>query len=285
MASYKTTSEAPRRDNYWRIYDGKSRLKHNHLCKLTDAGYKVNDKTSIEELRALQQHHDRGGLCYGQCSDDEVQKFMSDRNIHVKKATKRTWRSQTIKALMAADANAHFDRFHQLPPELRTRIYGMHFAEICPPERTLSEPSQPPITRANRLLRAEALPLFYATARLTIAFTRRQSSFVRFGLSDTTIRSLSNASIGGLRQFDLAVSSSFGERYFTLRVEFDGAAMAFTAAALPGSSREDLAVAGLKALTPLLDGVVGREGMRKLKRKDFDDVGGALSVALMGARL
>ncbi|KAI5359876.1 hypothetical protein Slin15195_G117360 [Septoria linicola] len=64
--------------------------------------------------------------------------------------------------------NPHtFHRFLDLPPELRNRIYETYFAEFKTP---LYAPSQPPITKVSRQLRAETLAMFYGSSTFRIAF-------------------------------------------------------------------------------------------------------------------
>ena len=73
-----------------------------------------------------------------------------------------------MEALEQADKTLAFHRFVELPPELRVRVYEYYVAAF--PAR-ISNPTQPPVTRANRLLREECLPIFYTNARFAITMT------------------------------------------------------------------------------------------------------------------
>jgi hypothetical protein len=57
------------------------------------------------------------------------------------------------------DDEPSFARFLQLPPELTVMIYEYHIDSLG---TIPSVHSQPPLTRTSRLVRQEALPLFYA---------------------------------------------------------------------------------------------------------------------------
>jgi hypothetical protein len=74
-----------------------------------------------------------------------------------------------IAVLQAADDAFVFDKFFDLPPELRSTVY-QKYCEDFPP---LALPHQPPLTLASRLLRREALPVFYEQSTFCLTFTVR----------------------------------------------------------------------------------------------------------------
>jgi hypothetical protein len=73
-----------------------------------------------------------------------------------------------VRELEADDERATFTKFLGLPPELRNRIYTVHF-ESFP---NLDLPTTPPITQVSRQLRQETLTLFYHTCKLIINIHR-----------------------------------------------------------------------------------------------------------------
>jgi hypothetical protein len=84
-----------------------------------------------------------------------------------------------ITVLHEADDTAVFDKFLELPPEVRTIVYKKHYEDF--PD--LSLPHQPPLTLASKPLRAEALPIFYEHSTFVLRlkiFTRarRHSPFL-----------------------------------------------------------------------------------------------------------
>lgn len=75
-----------------------------------------------------------------------------------------------IEALEDADEKATFDRFLDLPPELRVAIYRLHYEDFdlrdnCTDgivsHNELTYPSAPAITQVCSLVRRESLPIFY----------------------------------------------------------------------------------------------------------------------------
>lgn len=83
-------------------------------------------------------------------------------------------RSQAISDLEERDDNEVFTRFLDLPPELRNRVYEYYNA---PFSKGLVVPTQPPLARTCRIIRAEVLPVFYATHvfELTLVRTDKKS--------------------------------------------------------------------------------------------------------------
>ena len=99
----------------------------------------------------------RGLVCYEYCSNAELEKFVADRGIDlvpsefIDKKTHGMSRHKLrnvdlIATLKEADDTATFNRFADLPPELRSRIYKMYFEVL---ELALC-PAQPPITKVSR---------------------------------------------------------------------------------------------------------------------------------------
>lgn len=92
-------------------------------------------------------------------------------------------KSTNAKTLNQADKRQTFDQFMELPPELRLKVYEHHFADIC--ERTSErEPvpnscrgdeiggmllPEPPLTKACRIIREEALPTWYNDTTFNVA--------------------------------------------------------------------------------------------------------------------
>ncbi len=77
---------------------------------------------------------------------------------------KRATRADMIAILEQADDERVFPRFMDLPPELRVEIYGHHFRSFD--EGILAV--QPPLTTVCKLLRQEALPMFYRSHRFGV---------------------------------------------------------------------------------------------------------------------
>ncbi|KAK3722719.1 hypothetical protein LTR37_002290 [Vermiconidia calcicola] len=57
-----------------------------------------------------------------------------------------------------------FERFMDLPPELRVQVYELYFKSLGP----IYAASQPPITKVSRIVREESLPTFYEMSHFVI---------------------------------------------------------------------------------------------------------------------
>lgn len=105
-------------------------------------------------LRELPSYEDEDKF-----SVDDLRRFCAQRKLECGPKVRR---SAVIKILEAADEAATFPQFLELPPELRNRVYSMHF-DTFP---VLEHPTTPPIARASRQLRQENLLLFYQSCNL-----------------------------------------------------------------------------------------------------------------------
>ncbi|KAK4901502.1 hypothetical protein LTR27_001274 [Elasticomyces elasticus] len=112
----------------------------------------------------------RGQLCYQRCNDRELRTFVKDRRITVPEGTKLTSKRTCVDLLEADDKERTLHGFMDVPPELRVTIYGRYMATN---PKNLRCPVQPPVTRASRLLRTEALPVFYESHTFDVHLHRR----------------------------------------------------------------------------------------------------------------
>lgn len=66
-----------------------------------------------------------------------------------------------------SDSKPTFSRFLDLPPEIRERIYELRYLDdirlLDIPSYNISEIKEPSLTRVSKLVRKEALPIFYST--------------------------------------------------------------------------------------------------------------------------
>ena len=115
-------------------------------------------KTSIkrdERTAELIRRAERGLLSYEGCRIQELRTFARNRHIDLQLSLLN--KKELVQVLEEADEAATFRRFLDLPPELRTHIYTLHFLSF----EILDSPAPPPIAQVSRLVRNEALPLFY----------------------------------------------------------------------------------------------------------------------------
>ncbi|USW58434.1 hypothetical protein Slin15195_G117530 [Septoria linicola] len=148
---------APDHDAYWRLGTYETKSRSVLLQELQAKGYTFRSGISKSELVEVQQRLDRGLLHYGdkRITDKELLHFTENRRLLKPTANNR---KAMVSVLMGGDETRVFERFVELPPELRERIYKLHISTF--PEY-LFNPTQPPITRCCKMLRREALPVFY----------------------------------------------------------------------------------------------------------------------------
>ncbi|KAK4496620.1 hypothetical protein PRZ48_012600 [Zasmidium cellare] len=151
-------SEIHRYNHYWRLSNWNCKKKADLMEHVQSQGRHTTRYMLKWQLIEKQNLTDRGLLPYENpaITLEELQRFIRDRRLQPPNDPPS--RADCIAVLEKADESQTFDRFLDLPPELRERIYGMYMAEF---PRTLTFPTQPPLTLTSRLLRKEALPLFF----------------------------------------------------------------------------------------------------------------------------
>lgn len=150
--------------------------------------YHSNVPESVRNNKAkLLKYNDalnRGHLIYDAYPMADLLNFASNRKLDLgTSSTKR----RVVKVLERADDNATFHQFLELPAELRMRVYQLYYADISVP---LTSPVEPPVTRASRQFRSEALPIFYATCTFAVhvvATSGMKPSFTEGVLAPTSL--------------------------------------------------------------------------------------------------
>lgn len=151
-------------NNYWKLDSGErwtEKTKEELLQILTtnDRSLKAASMTRLRELFVRQQ---RGLLSYEGLTVGELRSFVVQRGLSSTSTARPT--AATLKArLEQADEDATFDRFSELPPEIRQQIFEQYFDSLNKCRGYTSRPGgQPPIALASRQTRLEALPLYYS---------------------------------------------------------------------------------------------------------------------------
>jgi hypothetical protein len=98
--------------------------------------------------------------------------------------------------LIQADRDRTFNRFSELPAELRKSVYEYYIADWM--SDALYVPSQPPLARINRLIRSEVLPLFYSECRFILYFEQVKRNQPHLRPNDDSNFFLSNVSASHL---------------------------------------------------------------------------------------
>lgn len=274
---------APARDaTYWLLSDPDSFLtKASIRTELEDIGYEPKKSASRVDLDALLRHARTDHVCYNKCTLEELKGYALNRGLISKKAN--SGHARLVRLLLIADMNPTFTRFIDLPPQLRVRIYELYMADFT--TKSLRHPIDPPLTRTNRLLRSEALPIFYQQCTFCIEIEidaephpRRQLLQVQRS-SKAFIRALSSLKIRYMRQleikFHITISLAWGRcRAITAHITFNQAKDSYSLSfsLCQSSSRGTYATdsAAIEAkLRSVLDHAVGRIGLDKLQADDL----------------
>lgn len=283
------------RDEYWRLSQpckwriaGGWKAKYQNL--LQSLGYKLNKSLTLDGLHELFLHHRTAHVCYDACSDAELRAFATGRRLIT--AREKCSKHALVKKLMLADANPTFDRFIDLPAELRTIIYELYMSDFT--REKLAEPTQPPLTRVSAILRKEGLPLFYDKCRFNFEFELLvDDSLILARKSQQYLAMLSDESISSMRELALSIEPRFysppsrlliHQRLRTYAYACFHVSMGHTTASVDiqdaragfSSAEQDRMQAGISGV---VDRATGRKGNGKLTRDDFD----AFVAALQGA--
>ncbi|KAM0711583.1 hypothetical protein Q7P35_000949 [Cladosporium inversicolor] len=155
---------SPFPDDYWKLDPGNKGYGQTkkELVQILTPNEQYLMSRNIGRLRQLYVRHQRGFLSYEKHSVRELRLFVKQRGLRTTATTKSA--TATLRTqLEQADEDSTFDKFSDLPPELRHQIFKHHFDSFDVSRKDLSRPEgQPPVTFASRQTRLEALPLFYS---------------------------------------------------------------------------------------------------------------------------
>lgn len=178
MVTYRAVTNAIHGGNYWHIVDARwsGDRKAELQGELDHRNVPYKASAARPRLVELNERLERGLYCgYDGCTNRELAAFLKQRGGRTTPRTPK--REVLISTLEKMDEDATFHKFEDLPAEIRLRIYAAHFDWIASNKKddedltddvqdyecTLDFPNPPPITQVNKLLRQEALPLFFQT--------------------------------------------------------------------------------------------------------------------------
>ncbi|KAK4549763.1 hypothetical protein LTR36_005064 [Oleoguttula mirabilis] len=205
-----------RYDEYWRLSTYKRTTTDELRRRLETKGHQIKKSASKAELITLAHRDDCGHFCYDRCTEAELVKFATVRGVNIVGVRlqgniapgmppKAPRASSTIAArLVKVDNDRTFDRFLDLPAELRNRVYYYYYISAFPQKLTL--PTAPPLARASKQLETEVLPVFYGTRTIHVTFERHAITMTKyaaeFKATDKTalfLRQLSRESVSEIR--------------------------------------------------------------------------------------
>ena len=169
------TEESCRGHRYWTLACPRSHTIAT--AKERMPGFHVPSKAKKARVIQLLRRAERGLLSYDAYGKDTLQGFAKARGLH-NALKKKATRADLIVLLEKADEEATFDRFMDFPPELRVRIYELHFQSFEPlaadmnamPWQYHVNLAQAPITRVCKAVRQDALTLFFEQMRFELLF-------------------------------------------------------------------------------------------------------------------
>ena len=147
----------PGSNEYWKLDSG-NRLRSRGLREnLAEGNFAVLKSVNNTRLRALYVRFQRGLLSFEGMPSHELRFYAAQRGLTVAP----TATPNSVKAqLEQADENATFDRFTDLPPEIRQLIF-QYYMDSTLANRKPKSIYQPPLTMTSRMIRRETLPLFF----------------------------------------------------------------------------------------------------------------------------
>ncbi|KXT18576.1 hypothetical protein AC579_9792 [Pseudocercospora musae] len=165
MVHYQQFSDAKwsHSGDYWMLEKPRSSAAARRY--LDDRGASYLKNSAIERLQVLCGRVQRGLPIYDKIDIQTLQQSCNARGLPSGGTTGTVKRRKEIliERLEAADDSLTFDRFLDLPPELRLEVYGFYFSDVINSLKPAGWGGyrQPPITTLDRISRKEALDEFY----------------------------------------------------------------------------------------------------------------------------
>ena len=163
MVQFKECSQryVPEQENYWKLENYDNITLTRAKQQLTRANFCFPTSASRKRLIKLLTRCERGLLSYDGCSTKELKRFCERRRLTL---GKKTTRKEIIHLLELKDDCATFDRFVDLPAELRNMVYTKHYGSFKP----LRYPIPPPVTAVSQQIRKATRLLFYRSCTIKV---------------------------------------------------------------------------------------------------------------------
>lgn len=160
------SEDVTKSNTYWKLNSGVAMPNRRLRHRIRNMDLPTLRITPKSRLRELYIRYQRRLICYEGLSIHELRHFAAQRGLAVtNNATLNSFNA--LRALLEkADDDATFERFSDLPPELRQIVLIRYFDSLA--ARKVQYKQQPPITLVSRTLRKESLPLFYERCEFTI---------------------------------------------------------------------------------------------------------------------
>lgn len=196
-------------------------MRINHENLLHEWVGDTPESMTLVRITDLLRRTSRGMLYYERCCISELTVSVADRHLTLPTRARVT-SNLLISILEHAGDHLNFDRFTDLPPELRVRIYENHFMSFrfAPNFRChviVGVPlrhAQPPLALVSGGIRHETLSIFHSTCMFTDMKTR---SLVEKAVATTVPPSIFSA-LKNLR-LGMDISTRLGSYYITVTIK------------------------------------------------------------------
>ena len=123
--------------DYWKIDSGRTKHSEEELQSILTTDGTLLAGRDLDRLRELYIRHQRGLLSYEGLDACELKLFITQREL-MPIANPDSSLPELRAHLEQADDDATFERFSDLPPELRQQIFKQYFDSFDDSQRTLS---------------------------------------------------------------------------------------------------------------------------------------------------
>jgi hypothetical protein len=260
-------------NSYWRFGMRGKHTRDDVKEFLQRRGFYYKDSEKLARLEALAERCDRGHPSYEKYYVAQLRQFVKNRELK-KKLPSKANKKQLVQHLEDADVikdavedSREFPRFHELPPELRNAVYTFYFKALkVVPQRF----SQPPLCTVSRVLRAESLTLFFEHSTFSLSMTR---PLLKIG--DAIINKQSK-----LLRDSILLSDFVRIKHLRVALEvgtYLSVVGTWTIDLTTGKSTADVSRGQQQEMQRVVDGIMARGGVNKLRKRDLEDFRSAWS--------
>ncbi|KAM3420551.1 hypothetical protein BST61_g3814 [Cercospora zeina] len=146
----------------WKLVRDERLNRSGIRSEMRAAGYPVKSMGTKEELLQKYIRWQRGLLNYDRCTPAELRRFCTERGLTSSQTAAKLHVSGLVRKLYEADDGETFNRFLDLPAELRVHIYELYLEDFGAKKEPLDAPYPMPLAEACSLVRREFLPVYHS---------------------------------------------------------------------------------------------------------------------------
>ena len=260
-----------RLDQYWKLDNGSEYDRAALLHILDERNFAHKSSSPILRLRELYARSQCGMMSYETLGLAELKLLVAQRGLSVTvEQNNRPWYFRTLLEDDDHD-KATFSRFADLQPELRLQIYTHHFNSF-PAHANIVV--QPPLTAVSKSIRAESLPVFYASCKFNVYIFI--SGLMHPNRADQLLQHLVAEHFGWIRKINMSLCVWSNDIELSIDlcdarnpVKYSYRSLSGSAAAcITQQCRDDLS----SELNTFFGVAVAREGVVKLQQDELKQV-------------